>query len=85
MRRLAHGVGAVDMFLVQALRRAQKQVAHLPIDQLEPWLDARLTEDERTSIAELFRRRIESRKPASYLVNAAFIQGRIVAGADAVA
>ena len=48
---------------------------HLPIDQLEPWLDARLTLDERSEIAELFERRIVTRKPAPYLVNAAFIQG----------
>ena len=49
---------------------------NLPIDQLEPWLEARLTLAERTTVFELFRRRIETRKPASYLVNAAFIQGR---------
>jgi ribosomal protein L3 glutamine methyltransferase len=48
---------------------------HLPIDQLEPWLDARLTIPERAAIQSLIRQRIETRKPASYLVNAAFIQG----------
>ena len=48
---------------------------HLPIDRLEPWLDARLTLDERREIAELFERRIETRKPAPYLVSSAFIQG----------
>jgi ribosomal protein L3 glutamine methyltransferase len=48
---------------------------HLPVDQLEPWLDARLTTAERTTIANLFDQRIETRKPASYLVNAAFIRG----------
>ena len=48
---------------------------HLPSDQLEPWLDARLTTPERTAIANLFEQRIETRKPASYLVNAAFIRG----------
>jgi len=48
---------------------------HLPIDQLEPWLDARLTAPERAEIDLLFAQRIETRKPAAYLVNAAFIQG----------
>ena len=48
---------------------------HLPIDALEPWLDARLTTPERAAIADLFARRIQTRKPAAYLVNAAFIQG----------
>ena len=47
----------------------------LPVDSLEPWLDARLTLPERETIAALFASRIESRKPAAYLVNAAFIQG----------
>lgn len=47
----------------------------LPVDQLEPWLDARLTAPERAAIDRLFEQRIETRKPAAYLVNAAFIQG----------
>lgn len=49
---------------------------HLPIDQLEPWLEARLTRGERTRLAGLFAERIASRKPAPYLVNAAWIKGR---------
>lgn len=48
---------------------------HLPVDQLEPWLDARLTISERAAIATLFEQRIDSRMPAPYLVNAAFIRG----------
>lgn len=48
---------------------------HLPIDQLEPWLDARLTAAERAALADLFELRLTSRKPAAYLVNASFIQG----------
>lgn len=48
---------------------------NLPIDQLEPWLDARLTRSERIDLALLFQRRLTTRKPAAYLVNAAFIQG----------
>jgi ribosomal protein L3 glutamine methyltransferase len=48
---------------------------HLPIDQLEPWLDARLTRAERALLADVIARRIETRKPAAYLVGAAYIQG----------
>ncbi|MBX9682843.1 MAG: 50S ribosomal protein L3 N(5)-glutamine methyltransferase [Hyphomicrobium sp.] len=48
----------------------------LPIDTLEPWLDCRLTGAERHAIADLFAQRVATRKPASYLVNAAYIQGR---------
>jgi ribosomal protein L3 glutamine methyltransferase len=49
---------------------------HLPIDALDPWLDCRLTRAERIAIGGLIAARIETRKPAAYLVNAAYIQGR---------
>ncbi len=47
----------------------------LPIDSLEPWLDAKLTLSERGGLATLINQRIATRKPAAYLVNAAYIQG----------
>ena len=48
----------------------------LPIDNIDPWLDARLTAAERQAIAAVISRRIETRKPAAYLTNTAYIQGR---------
>ncbi|AHB49541.1 N5-glutamine S-adenosyl-L-methionine-dependent methyltransferase [Hyphomicrobium nitrativorans NL23] len=48
---------------------------HLPIDQLEPWLEARLTISERRRLWEIVTARIETRKPAPYLVGAAWIRG----------
>lgn len=51
------------------------EALRLPIDSLEPWLDARLTGEERQRLDELIDQRVTSRKPASYLVNAAYIQG----------
>jgi ribosomal protein L3 glutamine methyltransferase len=45
----------------------------LPIDQLDPWLDARLTLSERRRVADVIARRIETRKPASYLTGEAWI------------
>ncbi len=48
----------------------------LPHDELAPWLDCRLTTAEKTRIAVLFSARITTRKPASYLLNTAYIQGR---------
>ncbi|WP_018633224.1 50S ribosomal protein L3 N(5)-glutamine methyltransferase [Neomegalonema perideroedes] len=47
----------------------------LPVDQLEPYLDARLTEAERRRLAELVEARIETRKPSVYLVNKTYLQG----------
>ena len=46
---------------------------HLPIDSLEPWLDARLTGAELKSALALIAARITTRKPAPYLVNSAWI------------
>jgi ribosomal protein L3 glutamine methyltransferase len=49
---------------------------HLPIDQLDPFLDARLTREERAHLISLVEARAETRKPAAYLLNRAYIQGR---------
>ncbi len=48
---------------------------HLPIDALEPWLEARLTGAERQKLYDLVEARVTTRKPAPYLVNAAWIRG----------
>ena len=48
---------------------------NLPIDHLEPWLDAQLLPAERQAIAAVIENRIASRKPASYLTNEAWVQG----------
>ncbi len=52
------------------------ETLHLPIDQLEPWLDARLTVPERMGLAEIIAARISTRKPAPYLTKCAYIRGR---------
>lgn len=46
---------------------------YLPLDRLEPFLDARLTEKERGQVAQLLERRIEQRIPAAYLTNEAWL------------
>ena len=47
----------------------------LPVDELAPWLEARLTFAERGKIIDLFEQRIATRKPAPYLLGKAYIQG----------
>lgn len=47
----------------------------LPIDRLDPFMDARLTSDERRHLAELIAARISTRKPASYLLKRAYVGG----------
>jgi ribosomal protein L3 glutamine methyltransferase len=46
---------------------------HLPLDRLDPFLDAKLTQDERQKLGELFTRRIEERIPAAYLTHEAWL------------
>ncbi len=62
--------GAVDeaaFLILEALK--------LPIDDINPWLDARLTMAERAQLADLIAARIETRKPAAYLLGKAYVQG----------
>jgi len=46
---------------------------HLPLDRLEPFLDARLTQAERAALAHLLDRRIDERIPAAYLTHEAWL------------
>lgn len=46
---------------------------HLPLDNLEPFLDARLTDGERTELLHLIRQRVEQRIPLAYLTHEAFL------------
>ncbi len=48
---------------------------HLPLDRLEPFLDARLTQPERLQLAQLLERRIDQRVPAAYLTHEAWLGG----------
>lgn len=70
---LAYGHGttnAVDeaaFIVLEALR--------LPIDRLDPFLDARLLPDERARLAALIDARVSTRKPAAYLLGKAYIKG----------
>ena len=48
---------------------------HLPLDRLDPFLDARLLPEEADQIAHLLDRRINERLPAPYLTHEAWLQG----------
>ncbi|MDB5556938.1 MAG: ribosomal protein glutamine methyltransferase [Rhizobium sp.] len=47
----------------------------LPIDTLDPFLDARLTVTERKLLAERIDARVTTRKPSAYLTGRSYIQG----------
>jgi len=46
---------------------------HLPLDRLEPFLDARLTDSERAEVLAILQRRVEQRIPAAYLTHQALL------------
>ncbi|WP_119679535.1 50S ribosomal protein L3 N(5)-glutamine methyltransferase [Indioceanicola profundi] len=70
---LFHGHGATTpfdeaVFLVL-------ETLKLPVDQLDPYLDARLTAVERQALADIIEARVATRKPAAYLTQRTYIQG----------
>ena len=48
---------------------------HLPVDDINPWADARLTRPEREALLARIEERVTKRKPAAYLTRKAYIQG----------
>lgn len=48
---------------------------HLPLDRLEPFLDARLIDAERNTLLNLIERRVRQRIPTAYLTREAWLAG----------
>ncbi|MGB7649794.1 MAG: 50S ribosomal protein L3 N(5)-glutamine methyltransferase [Gallionella sp.] len=46
---------------------------HLPLDRLEPFMDARLSSSERSEVLSIIQRRVVERIPAAYLTHEAFL------------
>lgn len=51
------------------------QTLDLPIDQLEPYLDAKLLQSEKELILSRIKERVEKRIPLPYITNKAYLQG----------
>ncbi|MGT2428302.1 50S ribosomal protein L3 N(5)-glutamine methyltransferase [Cupriavidus basilensis] len=48
---------------------------HLPLDTLDPFLDARLLPEEVEAVLNVIERRVAERVPAAYITNEAFMHG----------
>jgi len=46
---------------------------HLPLDRLDPFLDAHLTDMERAEVSNIIQQRVEQRVPAAYLTHEALL------------
>lgn len=73
---------AADLFFGHGSTNAYDEAAylilhtlHLPLDRLDPFLDARLLPEEAARIGQLLNRRVDERLPAPYLTNEAWLQG----------
>jgi len=70
---LAYGHGATNA--VDEAAFIVLEGLKLPIDTLDPFLDARLVRAERARLLALIDARVSTRRPASYLLNRAYVQG----------
>jgi ribosomal protein L3 glutamine methyltransferase len=71
--KLAHGHGVTS-----ALDEAAfiiLEALHLPVGDINPWLEAKLLPAEKLRIQELVQARISTRKPAAYLLNKTYMHG----------
>jgi ribosomal protein L3 glutamine methyltransferase len=71
--RVVHGHGASSAIDEAAFLILE--TLKLPVDDINPWLDARLLDHERETLAGIIHARIETRMPAAYLVKRAYIHG----------
>ncbi|MGE0004867.1 MAG: 50S ribosomal protein L3 N(5)-glutamine methyltransferase [Parvibaculaceae bacterium] len=51
------------------------ETLHLPVDDINPWAEARLTRPERELLLARIEERVTARRPAAYLTGHAYIQG----------
>jgi len=71
--KVVHGHGttsAIDEAAFMIL-----ETLKLPVDDINPWLDARLLKSERAALAKIIDARVKTRKPAAYLLKKTYMQG----------
>lgn len=71
--RVVHGHGTSSV-IDEAAFLILKSL-HLPVDDINPWLDSRLLETERVALGNLIMQRVTTRKPAAYLLKKTYMHG----------
>lgn len=71
--KLAHGHGTSNALDEAAFLILE--TLNLPVDDINPWLDAKLLPAEREKLANIIEARITTRKPAAYLTKKTYIHG----------
>jgi ribosomal protein L3 glutamine methyltransferase len=71
--KLVHGHGTTSV--VDEAAFLILETLHLPVDDINPWLDARLLPNERKQLQDIIEARITTRKPAAYLLKKTYMHG----------
>ena len=71
--KLAHGHGASNALDEAAFLILE--TLNLPVEDINPWLDAKLLPAEREKLANIIEARVTTRKPAAYLTKKTYIHG----------
>ena len=71
--KLVHGHGTTSV--VDEAAFLILETLHLPVDDINPWLDAKLLADERKCLHVIIEARITTRKPAAYLLKKTYMHG----------
>jgi ribosomal protein L3 glutamine methyltransferase len=71
--KLVHGHGTTSV--VDEAAFLILETLHLPIDDINPWLDAKLLAHEQKALIDIIEARITTRKPAAYLLKKTYMHG----------
>jgi ribosomal protein L3 glutamine methyltransferase len=71
--KLVHGHGTTSV--VDEAAFLILETLHLPVDDINPWLDAKLLAEECNSLLDIIEARITTRKPAAYLLKKTYMHG----------
>jgi ribosomal protein L3 glutamine methyltransferase len=71
--KLVHGHGTTSV--VDEAAFLVLETLHLPVDDINPWLDAKLLAHERQALLDIIEARITTRKPAAYLLKKTYMHG----------
>lgn len=71
--KIVHGHGTTSV--VDEAAFIILETLHLPVDDINPWLDARLLKTERAALAKVIEARVKTRKPAAYLLKRTYMHG----------
>lgn len=71
--KLVHGHGTTSV--VDEAAFLILETLHLPVGDINPWLEAKLLKTERAALTKIIDARIKTRKPAAYLLKKTYMHG----------